>query len=175
MDIIIIILLFISGYYILKSKNKVDYVETGNRGFQIITEYKYKNVHIPERHTEHSAGYDIESAVTIEIEPNKIVTIPTGIKVFMEDDEVFNIYIRSSLALKKGLVLTNAVGIIDSDYYNNLDNEGHIQISLCNIGTEAYHLEKGERVAQGIFLKYLTTNDDIPKGERTGGIGSTNT
>jgi len=84
-------------------------------------------------------------------------------------------HIRSSMAIKRHLALVNSTGIIDSDYYNNEDNEGHIMIALLNYGKETVSLEKGERVAQGIFSKYLITNDDDATGIRTGGIGSTGT
>ena len=83
--------------------------------------------------------------------------------------------IRSSMAIKRHLALVNSTGIIDSDYYNNEENEGHIMIALLNYGKETVSLEKGERVAQGIFSKYLITNDDDATGIRTGGIGSTGT
>ena len=91
----------------------------------------------------------------------------------MEDDEYLSIFIRSSLAFKKGLMLANSTGIVDSDYYNNADNEGHIMIAYYNTNDQAYTLEKGERFGQGIFMKYLTVNDDAASGIRTGGIGST--
>ena len=91
----------------------------------------------------------------------------------MHYDEYLAIHVRSSIAIKRGLMLTNSTGIIDSDYYNNEDNEGHIMIAVYNITDAPVTLEKGERVAQGIFSKYLLTNDDDARGIRTGGIGST--
>jgi len=92
----------------------------------------------------------------------------------MQDDEVLKIYPRSSLAKKYGLTLSNNVGIIDKDYYNNPDNEGHIMISLRNFGRKDIMLRKGERVAQGIFERYLVSpfEDDV-NTERNGGFGST--
>jgi len=85
------------------------------------------------------------------------------------------VHIRSSMAIKKGIRLVNNVGIIDADYYNNPDNEGHIMLALVNTGLEPMVLKKGERVAQGIFYKYLTTDDDkeTEKENRSGGFGST--
>ena len=101
--------------------------------------------------------------------------MPTVIKAFIAYDEYLAIHIRSSMAIKRHLALVNSTGIIYSDYYNNEDNEGHIMIALLNYGKEPVSLEKGERVAQGIFSKYLITNDDDATGIRTGGIGSTGT
>lgn len=143
------------------------------RGFEIITAYEHKNISLPRRKTSESAGYDIESASTVEVAPHQVVLVPTGLKAFMNFDEYLAIHIRSSVAIKRGLMLVNSTGIIDSDYYNNEDNEGHIMIALFNPTDHAVTIEKGERVAQGIFSKYLLTNDDDATGLRTGGIGST--
>ncbi len=93
----------------------------------------------------------------------------------MEDDEVLLIFPRSSLAIKKGLRLTNSVAVIDADYYGNENNDGHIMISLFNFSDHDVVIEDQERIAQGIFMKYLPTDDDDAKGERVGGFGSTKT
>lgn len=145
------------------------------RGFEVITAYEDKDIHLPTRKTTESAGYDLECAEVVTLAPGELKLIPTGIKAFMAYDEYLAIHIRSSMAIKRRLALVNSTGIIDSDYYNNEDNEGHIMIAVLNYGTEPVHLEKGERVAQGIFSKYLITNDDDATGVRTGGIGSTGT
>lgn len=131
-------------------------------------------VNIPKRATERSAGYDIESAEDVVINPHEQVVIKTGLKARMLPDEVLMIFIRSSMAIKKGLSIVNGTGIIDADYYNNIQNEGHILACLQNNRDTPYHIKKGERVAQGIFLKYLVTDDDTSSGKRSGGIGSTN-
>ena len=99
--------------------------------------------------------------------------IKTGLKAYMKDDEYLAIFIRSSMAIKKGLFLANSTGIIDADYYNNEDNEGHLMVAVYNTKDEPFHVNKGDRVAQGIFTKYLTTDDDHAEGVRTGGVGST--
>ena len=145
------------------------------RGFEVITAYEDKDIHLPTRKTTESAGYDLECAEAVTLAPGELKLIPTGIKAFMAYDEYLAIHIRSSMAIKRRLALVNSTGIIDSDYYNNEDNEGHIMIAVLNYGNEAVHLEKGERVAQGIFSTYLITNDDDATGVRTGGIGSTGT
>ena len=93
----------------------------------------------------------------------------------MQPDEVLLIYIRSSTALKKRLMLMNSVGVIDADYYGNAENEGHIYIPLYNYGKESVHIAAGERIAQGIFTHYLTVDGDAAgRGTvRAGGFGST--
>ena len=145
------------------------------RGFEVVSAFEEQNINLPTRKTTESAGYDIECAEAVTLEPNQVVLVPTGLKAFMAYDEYLAIHIRSSMAIKRHLALVNSTGIIDSDYYNNEDNEGHIMIALLNFGNEPVTLEKGERVAQGIFSKYLITNDDDATGVRTGGIGSTGT
>ena len=144
-----------------------------SRGFEVVSSWEKEGIRIPVRKTASSAGYDIESGRDMDILPGKVTLIPTGLKAYMGEDEYLAIYIRSSMAIKHGLILINSTGIIDADYYNNEDNEGHIMIALLNYGKETVSLEKGERVAQGIFSKYLITNDDDATGIRTGGIGST--
>ena len=145
------------------------------RGFEVVSAFEEQNINLPTRKTTESAGYDIECAEAVTLEPNQVVLVPTGLKAFMAYDEYLAIHIRSSMAIKRKLALVNSTGIIDSDYYNNEENEGHIMIALLNFGNEPVTLEKGERVAQGIFSKYLITNDDVATGVRTGGIGSTGT
>ncbi len=143
------------------------------RGFEIVSAYADKDIHVPERKTSNSAGYDLEAAEDITVWPYEVAVIPTGLKAYMGPDEYLSIFIRSSLALTKGLMLANNTGIIDSDYYNNPDNEGHLMIGLYNTGTSPVYIKKGQRIAQGIFMKYLTCDDDCASGQRVGGIGST--
>ncbi len=128
---------------------------------------------IPTRGSKLSAGYDFSIAETVTINPGEVVLCKTGIKAMMQDDEVLKIYVRSSVGFKRHLRLANSVGIIDADYYGNEDNEGHIMIPLHNFGSEAQTLNKGERIAQGIFEKYLVVSDDQTDAQRTGGFGST--
>lgn len=145
------------------------------RGFEIVSAYAGKGIQLPERKTANSAGYDLAAAETVVVLPQAVTVVPTGLKAFMERDEYLSIFIRSSLAFKRGLMLANSTGIVDSDYYNNRDNEGHIMIAYYNTNTSSLTIEKGERIAQGIFMKYLTANNDRAEGIRAGGIGSTGT
>ena len=141
------------------------------RGFEKVSGYEYVN--LPKRKTKQSAGYDIESAVDAVITPGETKLIPTGIKAYMKPYEWLGIYIRSSLAVKYGIILANNVAVIDSDYYNNQDNEGHILIAITNISEKVYNVKKGDRIAQGIFHQYYRVDGDKTDGDRTGGIGST--
>lgn len=144
------------------------------RGFEKAKEFIELTFDLPKRGTKYSAGYDLAVIETTIIEPGKIVFAPTGLKAFMNEDEVLFLYPRSSLARKKGLMLSNNVGVVDSDYYSNIDNDGHIMISLYNFTNEAVTVNKGEKVAQGIFQQFLTvSNEEIIDSERIGGFGST--
>lgn len=143
------------------------------RGFEIVNKYKNKELTLPERKTKGSAGYDIACAEDIIIKKNNFEFVPTGIKAYMPEDEVLEVYPRSSLGFKKHLLLLNSVGVIDSDYYNNPDNEGEIMVILYNFGSEDVKIIKGERIAQGIFKKYLIADNDNNNDLRVGGLGST--
>ena len=134
----------------------------------------YNELVLPKRNTKKSAGYDFYMPYDIEIKPDEVVKIPTGIKVIMEEDDFLGLYIRSSLGFKYNLRLCNQVGIIDADYYNNIDNEGHMFVKLKNEGESTVILKKNDRYIQGIFQKYYITYDDNANSERVGGIGSTN-
>ena len=145
------------------------------RKFEICEGYENKAT-LPERGTKYSAGYDFYTAndSPIEIGAGETVTIPTGIKAYMNNDEVLLIHVRSSVGIKRGLVLANITPVIDSDYVDNEFNEGNIILAIRNTTDEAVVIQPKERIAQGIFMKYLITDDDKASGERKGGIGSTN-
>lgn len=101
--------------------------------------------------------------------------VPTGIKAYMQDNEYLQIVNRSSNPIKRRLILPNGIGIIDADYYNNENNEGHIYVQLLNFGLKDVKIKKGERIAQGIFMPYyLADNDTGGLIQRTGGFGSSN-
>ena len=135
----------------------------------------YENIKLPQRTTKNSAGYDFYLPYDVVIPKKGRVLIHTGIKACMNSDEFLMVVIRSSLGVKKGLRMSNQVGIIDSDYYNNIDNEGEILVAIENNQESDVKLKADERVAQGIFMKYLVTDDEKEiKKIRLGGIGSTN-
>lgn len=103
----------------------------------------------------------------------KPTLVSTGLKCKMEDNEYLQIVARSSTPLKYWLVVANAPGIVDADYYNNPDNEGEIFVQIINFSPFAIKLNKGDKIAQGIVSRYYTVEDDVRNGERTGGFGST--
>lgn len=100
--------------------------------------------------------------------------IPTGVKASMEDCEVLMIFVRSSMGTKHGVRMANSVGIIDSDYYNNENNEGHMYITLKNESDKDYVVSKNQGIAQGIFTQFLTVDhEEEILSDRKGGFGST--
>lgn len=147
------------------------------RGFEIAKGFEDKNINLPVRKTKYSAGYDIEAAEDTVIpsfkKGMKPTLVKTGIKAYMQDDEVLILANRSSNPGKKGLILANSIGVVDKDYYGNPDNDGHIMFAFFNIKDEDIEIKKGDCIGQGIFEKYLTVDNDASEGERTGGFGST--
>lgn len=133
----------------------------------------YPNVNLPKRATKGAAGYDFECAIDTICPAHKITLIPTGIKAQIDTGYYLQLAVRSSTPKKKGLILANGIGIIDEDYYNNPDNEGHIMFQVYNITDNDVTIPAGERIGQGAFIKYAITDDDIAEGLRIGGFGST--
>jgi len=168
----------------------------------------YKDVEIPKRSTESSAGYDLCAAKDIivpsiwmaisdvyeHIEAQGInmvplellqlkgiikplgvspVLVPTGVKIQLESNFYLSLSARSSLPLNSVLMVANAPGIIDADYYNNPDNEGEIFIQLINFSPFDIVIKKGDRIAQGVILEYHRTADDVSAHKRVSGHGST--
>ena len=124
----------------------------------------YNDYKLPMRDSKSTAGYDIYLLEDLELKSNDIVKLPTGIKSYFNDDEVLLIVVRSSMGFKYNIRLVNQVGVIDADYYNNENNEGHIFIKIQNEGDQTVSFKAGEAIAQGIFLKYLTTKSDMDLG-----------
>lgn len=141
----------------------------------------YEDLPSPRRGTNSSAGYDFYAPYDFELKENERLVVPTGYKVSMNSDEIFSMYVRSSTGFKFNVRLCNQVGIIDADYYNNKDNEGHIMVAFHNHGdkvwenfTEGKDVSEKSRIAQGIYTRYyVSDNDNASRQERTGGIGST--
>ena len=161
------------------------------RGFEIVTAYQKEEINLTKRATTHAAGYDFEAAADVVIpsiwkqlfsrvngdnskteKQLKPILVPTGIKADMGEDEYLQIANRSSNPLKRFLVVSNGIGVIDSDYYNNEENEGHIFIQFSNFGLRDISIKKGDRIGQGIFLPFLKADQEEKGEKRKGGFGS---
>ena len=138
----------------------------------------HDNLKLPQRSTKGSAGYDFFAPYKIVIPYGKSVIIPTGIKAQINDGWFLALFPRSGHGFKFGIEIANTVGIIDSDYYNNENNEGHIMVKLTNKDSttkKTFKVEAGQAFCQGIFIPYGITDDDdkTDKDIRNGGFGST--
>ena len=153
--------------------------EKHRTAFEVFTDEKKRQhkfpieIKLPTRADARSAGYDFYLPKDLKLLPMQKTIVWTDVKAFMQPDELLEIYIRSSLAIKNGLMLSNNVGIVDSSYYSNEGNDGNIGIALVNTTGVTVELKAGERIAQGIFKKYLTADEDVTTSEeRVGGFGS---
>ena len=137
----------------------------------------YDKIKLPERKTKYSAGYDICSPIDISIPSGQRRVIPTGIKVVFEEDEMetwhLQMFVRSSVGIKDGVVLTNGTGVIDSDYQFG-NNDGDMMLALLNTSEKLVKYKAGDRICQAVFMIHGITSNDKASGNRTGGIGSTN-
>lgn len=131
------------------------------------------SVKLPERSTAGSAGYDFFSPYLFVIAPGHTLFVKTWVKAQMPEDTVLLLFERSSWGFKKQISIPNAVGVIDSDYYGNAENDGNIAFAFTNHGSEPLEVKVGDKIGQGIFLPFLLTDDDEAEGERFGGMGST--
>ena len=134
----------------------------------------YNNFNLPKRSTKESAGYDFESLIDYILRPNETIKIPLGIKVKLNPGEALLLIVRSSMGFKYNIRMCNQVGLIDQDYYDNPDNEGHMWIKIKNEGAFPFEIKKHDRICQGIIINYLTVdNEEKIEKERISGIGST--
>ena len=148
------------------------------RGFEVAKGFENKGINLPVRKTKYSAGYDVEAAedtIVPAFKPGiKPTLVKTGIKAYMQKNEYLMLANRSSNPGKKGLILANSVGIVDKDYYENPDNDGHIMFAFYNIKDEDIEIKKGDCIGQAIFMPFLIVENDEAEGVRAGGFGSTN-
>lgn len=147
------------------------------RGFEVAKGFEDKGINLPVRKTAHSAGYDVEAAedtIVPAFKPGmKPTLIKTGLKAYCPEDEYYMLVNKSSGPFKRGLVMANSIGIIDSDYYGNPDNDGHFMFAYYNFFDKDVEIKKGDPIGQVVFQKYLTVDNDRAEGERKGGFGST--
>ena len=132
----------------------------------------YDNIRLPERKTSGSAGYDFRTPYDIELYGGERTVVPTGIKAQMDEGEVLLITVLSSIGIRDGVVFSNGLGVIDRDFYGNESNDGDIMLALWNSSSKRVQYKAGDRIAQGMFVKFDTVDNDTANGKRTGGIGS---
>ena len=136
-----------------------------------------EDIKLPERSTKFSAGYDFYALEDILVPGKGTITyVKTGVKVKLAEDEFLMLCNRSSNPKKKELVLMNGVGIVDSDYYGNPDNDGEICFAFSSLNETGSFIKKGEKIGQGIIQKFIKAENDNSSNStavRAGGFGST--
>ena len=145
--------------------------DSAKNGFEANVE-DYDKIVLPYRGSADSAGYDFSTPYSLFLVPNSRMIVPTGIKAYMDRGEVLLITVRSSVGIKDGVVFSNTIGVIDADYADNAKNEGDIMLALWNTSNKTVSYNAGDRIAQGLFVKFGITEDDNATSVRTGGIGS---
>lgn len=123
----------------------------------------------PTHKTTKSAGADLCAAETVTIEPQQVKLVGTGCNLpdFNMGDLVFMLCNRSSVAFKKSLMVCNGVGVIDQDY------KDEIKVMYINMSGETQTINKGERIAQLVPMRYVQCLFDVEDNVRNGGFGST--
>lgn len=126
----------------------------------------------PRRADSGACASDVYSPVCRVIEPDEQMLIWTDVKAYMQQGEVLIANVRSSQGEPR-IQLANTQGWIDQTYYGNPKNDGNIGIYLRNEGSEPYHIERGDRIAQLMFIPFLVPDNDNPiHNKREGGFGS---
>ena len=144
------------------------------RYFEVVNDEHRKNggeIKLPVRATKNSIAYDFYSPVNITIQPQTSEMFWTDVKAIFNNDEALLINVRSSMG-KQPIMIANTQGWIESDYANNPDNDGNIGFRLFNLGNTPYEIHVGDRIGEGMLIKYLTTDDDEATAQRMGGFGS---
>ena len=147
-----------------------DFGDNDKHTFDAILE----EIPLPKRATKGSAGYDVCTPYDIDLEPGEEINVPTGLKCKIENGWALFALPKSGLGFKYYTRLANTIGLIDEDYYNNENNEGHMWVKIRNEGDKPLHVDAGKGICQMVFLPYGITFDDEADGERKGGFGSTN-
>lgn len=132
-----------------------------------------EDIKLPERSTLNSAGYDFFAIEDVTLPAKKLTRVMTGVKCELMPNQVLILANRSSNPSKKGLILANGIGVVDADYYGNPDNDGEMGFEFYNILDEDIVIKKGEKLGQGIIIKFDKTEDDYVTNVRKSGWGST--
>lgn len=148
------------------------------RKFEIVKDefikYENKDITLPKRATKTAVGYDFYSPIDTVIKPKKSQLIWTNVKAMFESDVALVLAVTSGMG-KNNITLANAIGVIESDYYGNISNDGNLGFRLYNFGEQDYVIKKDDKIGQGFFFHFLTVdNEETPTAQRVGGFGSTN-
>lgn len=143
---------------------------TDNETSPEIVKMIWDKIKLPTRATKGSAGYDFYLPYPFFLKAGATLTIPTGIRVEINEGWFLGLIPRSSLGFKYGVRLLNTFGCVDSDYFF-AENEGHIMAKIT--ADTNMCLQDGDRFMQGLLLQHGITHEDNSDKERIGGFGST--
>jgi len=130
-------------------------------------------VPLPKYSTEGAAGFDLASSADMTVQPGEVALVPTGLVIEVPAGHLLGIFARSSTPLKRGLMVANGVGVVDSDYCGPADE---IKIEVLNFTQAPVTIRRGDRLAQGVVLAFTrVTWEEVSGVERPtrGGFGAT--
>lgn len=128
---------------------------------------------LPSAQTAGSAGFDLAASETMTVQPGEVALVPTGLVIAVPEGHFLGLFARSSTPLKRGLMVANGVGVVDSDYSGPADE---IKIEVFNFTAAPVIVQAGDRLAQGILIPYTRAEwiEGTPEeGASRGGFGST--
>jgi dUTP pyrophosphatase len=130
-------------------------------------------VALPRYETAGAAGFDLAASVDMTIAPGQVTLVPTGLVLEVPHGHFLGVFARSSTPLKRGLMVANGVGIVDSDYCGPADE---IKIEVFNFTAAPVEVRRGDRLAQGVILPFVRADfrevADVTRATR-GGFGAT--
>jgi len=130
-------------------------------------------VALPQYQTSGAAGFDLASSAHMTVQPGEVALVPTGLVIEVPAGHFLGIFARSSTPLKRGLMVANGVGIVDSDYCGTTDE---IRIEVVNFTAKPVTVHRGDRLAQGVILPYARADwheTEAPSRPARGGFGAT--
>lgn len=133
----------------------------------------HDHVALPAYQTTGAAGFDLAASVAMTVQPGEVTLVPTGLVIEVPAGHLLGVFARSSTPLKRGLMVANGVGIVDSDYCGPTDE---IKIEVFNFTSSPVEIRPGDRLAQGVIMPYVRaewTESSTPARAARGGFGST--
>ena len=129
-------------------------------------------VALPRYETGGSAGFDLAASADLTVQPGQVALVPTGLVIEVPTGHFLGIFARSSTPLKRGLIVANGVGVVDSDYSGPADE---IKIAVLNVTAAPVQVTRGDRLAQGVIIPFVRARwqEETPSGRSRGGFGST--